>query len=107
MLIEGKKVSLGGEELILPPLPMKVFRTHPAWFEAVSSITGIPNEKQVEAICGLIGMALQRNYPEKGPEWVEDNVDMGQGIMLLAEVMNVSRFLKNPDGSPGGAAPVS
>ena len=35
-MIEGIKVNLGGREFVAPPIPLKIFRTKAAWFEAVS-----------------------------------------------------------------------
>lgn len=104
-MIEGKKVEMGGRVFIVPPLPMKVFRTNPEWLKAIRDLSDIPDETASAAMVGLIHAAIHRNHPEVTVDELEELLDVRTALMALAAVMDMSGFVQAP--KTGGATPES
>ena len=86
-MLEGIKINLGGREFTAPPLPLKVFRLHPDWFEILNDLTGLPTPETVEIMTQIILAALQRNYPDLTAETLEDLLDVSNMPIAMRAVM--------------------
>jgi len=87
MLVEGIKINLGGREFVAPPLPLKVFRLHPDWFETLNDLTGLPTPETVEIMTQIILSSLHRNYPDLTAEELEDLLDVNNMPIAMRAVM--------------------
>ena len=86
-MLEGIKINLGGRDFVAPPLPLKVFRLHPDWFETLNDLAGLPTPETVEIMTQIILSALQRNYPDITAETLEDLLDVSNMPIAMRAIM--------------------
>lgn len=92
----GTKLTLGGEELEVPPLSLGQIRklsTEIASMSQLSASSQITPE-MMDMFVNVVQQAVSRNYPEKTREWVEECLDLGNMMEVMDAVMNVSGFIK-------------
>lgn len=95
--LDGAQLKLGKEPLTVPPLNFKALRAHAAELKTMQG--GLPLSADADTIGGYVAAvakvvhaALRRNYPHISPEWVEDNLDMGNITEVTLVVMGLSGF---------------
>ena len=94
----GQWVSLGGREMLVPPLSLGTIKAMQAEVEALQHMAGVPTPAQIDTVIGLFHAALVRNYPDVTRAEVEDDVDLGNYAELLAAVMSISGFRREQPG---------
>jgi hypothetical protein len=97
-MVEGKTITLGGREFVLPPIPFGVFRKYKQVFSTGGTI-------DVDVMADGIFSALKRNYPDITQEDFEDNyLDLGNIRETFRVVMGISGM---EEKQPGEANPGS
>jgi hypothetical protein len=86
---DGFKITIGGEEYIIPPLSLGQVRKHENDMKALSSKDTDPNERP-QIMLRIIHAAMTRNYPDLTVGQVEDMVDLGNLLPIIEAVMNTS-----------------
>jgi hypothetical protein len=102
-MIEGTKLQLGGQELVVPPLTLKALRRLNAKLKSLASLgRELPSDDQIETIIEVVHTAVVRNHPEVTKEQLEEWLDVGNMAEVLKAVFTVSG-LERRKGSPGEA----
>lgn len=112
--IAGRKIRLGTDDFIVPPLSLRGLRTNQSLIDAVQ--TGVlvttpdpskPEEtvtkalnviERVEAIATISLCAIQRNYPTIKIDFMEDALDVGNMEEVFEAVLAQSGLVKRPPG---------
>lgn len=108
-MIAGIKIFIGEEERVIPPLNLRALIELKDRLKAFKPNTYDPDT--IELIQDCTFRALQRNYPDVTPDWVQDNVDLGNMHDVMAAVMDASGLRRKAlekqaaDAAQGGAAP--
>lgn len=87
---DGTKVTIGGEEYIVPPLSFKQLKALKEDIVAMKDRTADNNERMIR----VIHAALSRNYPELTIDQVEEMIDLGNIMEITQAVMGGSGFAK-------------
>ena len=86
----GKEVVLGGRKLIIAPLNFAALKQHR---EAFANMTagGLPD---MELVCQLSLLSLQRNYPEMTLDEVEEIIDYGNLFEVWEALLNITAMVE-------------
>lgn len=101
-MVEGTKVVIGEKELIIPRMNLKSQRKLGNHLSVVTEVTGIPTAEQLESVFEVICAAIQRNYPEIGRDWIEENVEFDDLASIVAAALTPKRARAS---SPNGESP--
>ncbi len=83
-MIDGKKITLGGREFIMPPAPFGVVRRFKEVFEGREAA-------DVTKMGDIVFAALQRNYPDMSQQEFEDKyLDLGNIRDAFQAIMGAS-----------------
>ena len=69
---QGMKISIGGEEFILPPLGFAGLK---ATVILRSKYDELPDDEKMDATVEIIHASLLRNYPDLPLEWITERLD--------------------------------
>ena len=89
-LLNGVKVSMGGQDYILPPLTLGTLKKMGNKLNTLAGISGIPNEEQCDVMIDLVYASLTRNYPEITRETLFELLDLGNMQVVFQAVLGVS-----------------
>ena len=92
----GRPLTLGGEELEIPPLSLGQIRKLSVEIAAMSQLSASNQitPEVMDMFVNVVHQAISRNYPEKTKDWVEECLDLGNMMEVVDAVMNVSGFIK-------------
>lgn len=96
--IDGRKMRLGTETYIVPPLSLRGLKTHEKLIDKVQTDQSMTSGDKVDAIATVALCALNRNYPHMNLETLLDVVDVGNLQELFEAVMAQSGLVKAPAG---------
>lgn len=100
----GVEIDFAGEKLIVPPIAVGKLRTLLEKLPATTlEIGGIPTAEQFETGLQFVLAAVQRNYPDKRMDWLEEVLDMGNFAAAMAAVYAVSGLVKPVGEAAPGA----
>lgn len=88
--IEGKTIQLGGQEYVLPPLPLAMmgrFQRAQAQFSQGDFDTAAAE------LIECTHAALQRNYPDLAADVVRQHLDLGNFQQVIQALAAVSGFV--------------
>jgi hypothetical protein len=85
--IKGITLELGGEDFVVPPLPLGALEVLQ---ERIELFTGGLDKGSVATVIDCLHASLKRNYPEKTREDVAELVDVGNMGDVMQAVMDVS-----------------
>src|ERR1700761_3156180 len=89
-MIPGVAVAMGGQDWIVPPLPLGQLRRLMPKVRQLTEIGASMGEPQINVLIDIVTAALQRNYPETTPDKVEDLLDLGNASAVLNAVLTGS-----------------
>lgn len=106
--MSARVLNLRGAEYTISALTFGQLRKAREDIKTVSAIRGLPSDEEMDALCRLIGMGLQKEHPSLTLEQVADLVDftnfqdvfmavMGASGLQLRPIMPVT---KEPIGEP-------
>jgi hypothetical protein len=101
-MIDGITVTMGGKEWTIPPLTLGQLRQLMPKVRQLSEIGEKVGETQIALIVEIVTAALRRNYPEINEELVENLLDLGNAVSVLAAVLTGSGL--KPRVPPPGEA---
>lgn len=123
-MIPGKKVNLGGEEYIVPPLSLGQLRNgvaekmelhdrlvHESTNMNVDDADAIKKRREAQFLRGeIIAEALRRNYPDLTNDHLFDILDLGNWPNVWNLILGGSGFLgegqvAEPAAQPGTSDP--
>ena len=85
--IKGITLELGGEDFVVPPLPLGALESLQ---ERIEVFTGGLDKGSVATVIDCLHASLKRNYPDKTREDVADLVDVANMGEVMQAVMDVS-----------------
>jgi len=80
-MIHGQKISMGGQEWIVPPLSLGQLKRH------MKDLDALNGEHALDAASAVATAALSRNYPEILDTQVEELLDAGNMAQVLEAAM--------------------
>lgn len=98
-MLDGEKIMVGGEEMVLPPLNWKATRK---FFKAVTTGELNDPDKAIDLMPELLFAALARNYPELTQEVMEDVITPGELMAAVPALLRVSGFSQAQVGEAKG-----
>jgi hypothetical protein len=96
-MVEGTVVNIGGKDLIIPRMNFKAQRKLGDHLGVVTTVVGMPTGAQMESIFEVICAAIQRNYPEIGRDWIEENVEFDDLEPIVSACMKPKRSRPSPN----------
>jgi len=97
-LLNGVKVSMSGQEYILPPLTLGTLKRLGGKLNTLANITTVPNEEQCDVMCEIVHASLTRNYPEVTKETLYEMLDLGNMQVVFQAVLGVSGIKEKSQG---------
>lgn len=94
----GAWVTLGKQQLKVPPLNFKSLQDLEETLTKISTITGRPSKEQIGLVLEVAFHAVRRNYTSMTQEMLAEMVDMGNSRTLLSTIMNVPGTKETPSG---------
>lgn len=85
--IKGITLELGGDNYVVPPMPLGALELLQ---DRIEAFTGGLDKQSVSTVIDCLHAALKRNYPEKTREDVAGLVDVGNMQDVMLTVMDVS-----------------
>lgn len=85
--VKGIPVELGGQEYIVPPLPLGFVEDNQ---DELSAFTGDLSPASIKIIIDAACASLRRNYPELTREEVANLIDVGNMMEVFEAIMDVS-----------------
>ncbi|MFZ5658770.1 MAG: hypothetical protein ACOY5C_02810 [Pseudomonadota bacterium] len=102
-MIDGIRITMGGQEYTVPPLNFKALRQYKAPIEGLKGLNPMAMaDADLTLMVEIVHAALVRNYPDLRVEDVEDLLDLANAPIVLPAVFAVSGFER---AQPGEAAP--
>jgi hypothetical protein len=95
-MIKGEKITVGGEEMILPPLNLDDVEQY--WVQLIDGSLF----KDLNACAQIFHSALVRNYPDLTLEDLKKKMRPGELVLNLPILMKQSGFVV-PGETPGGS----
>lgn len=99
--IDGQIIRMGGLDIVVPSLNLRQIKLVAPEIKKMEREKD--DEKRLAAQVRIIHQGLRRNYPDITTEDVEDLVDMGNLLRIMAAVMGQ----KYQDGDEGKIAPAT
>lgn len=102
---DGEKFNFGGEEFVVPPLPLGALRKHRDALKIIQSVDASAkdvSDEQLDATFTIVLAAFQRNYPSMTREKLEEFLDLGNMLPVLNAIMASSGLEKGKTGGAGG-----
>lgn len=98
---EGKKITVGGTDWVVPPMNFKQIKEHKTLLESLGSLnpSDVKSTKLLEVLPVILA-AFQRNYPDMTMEKLEEIVDYGNFKAAFEAAMGVEQ------GAAGKVTPV-
>lgn len=93
-LHDGVQVTIGGEQLVLPPMSAKTARAHWDRIQAMQQPGAMPLPDQLDLTIDLVLACLLRNYPEMTHDRVADHVDVANYDELSAMCFGRGSWLR-------------
>lgn len=87
-MIAGIKVTLGGEDRIVPPLNLRALIEMRDELQSLK--VGSLDPASIDTVVSIVHRALLRNYPEVTVEWVQDVIDVANMVDVISAVLDVS-----------------
>ena len=101
-LLNGVKVSLGGQDYILPPLTLGTLKRMGNKLNTLAGISSVPNEEQCDVMCEIVHASLVRNYPELTKDQLYEMLDLGNMTTVFQAVLGVSGIKESKQGEVEG-----
>ena len=98
-MINGKTISLSGEDFVLPPLNIATLKKHQVFFDSLRDGQGQTNFAVMSEI--ILG-SIQRNYPDMTQARLDELLDIGNIASAFQAVMSVSGFEAASGEAPPG-----
>lgn len=96
-MVDGEKITLGGQEFVLPPLPLAKMPKIKALMSGSEDIT----DEFTDGFVNAIFWSLQRNYGnDVTHEFVESAIDMTNWQAVQQAFMRANGFQAKPEGAP-------
>lgn len=89
--IKGIKLELGGENYVVPPLPLGALEQLQ---ERIESFSGGLDKQSVSTVIDCLYCSMVRNYPNCTREEVAGLVDVGNMGDVMQAIMDVSGMLR-------------
>ena len=89
-MIDGTKITLGGNEYIVPPLNFKALKRLQPTIESLAKVDMAMSDEQIDNIAEIVLAALIRNYPDKTKDDVLEWLDLGNTAKILNAIMGAS-----------------
>lgn len=103
-LVDGEKITLGGQEFVLPPLPLAKMPKIKALMSGSEDIT----DEFTDGFVNAIFWSLQRNYGDTvRREFVEESIDMTNWQSVQQAFMKANGFQSKPEGAPASGEAAS
>lgn len=99
-MIEGTRITIGGEEYVIPALSFGQIKKLLPKIQILQSVAGSLTEEQMNAVAEVVQTALSRNYPDMTIEKVEDILDLSNAPKIIKAILGGSGFVQ---GEPGEA----
>lgn len=93
-LHDGVQVTIGGEQLVLPPMCAKTARTHWDRIQAMQQPGVMPLPDQLDLAIDLVLACLHRNYPALSRDLVVAHVDVANYDELTAMCFGRGSWLR-------------
>lgn len=91
---DGVQVTIGGKQLVLPPMSAKTARAHWDRIQAMQQPGAMPLPDQLELTTVLVWECLRRNYPDLPFQEVVDHVDVANYDELSAMCFGRGAWLR-------------
>lgn len=101
LLHKGQPFTLGGVDLIIPPLSLGALELYG---EQLEQIETLPRLAQLRLITDVAHAALCRNYPEMTRAQVAELLDLSNANQVHAAVMAAAIPLPDPEAAKPGEA---
>lgn len=101
-LLNGVKVSLGGQDYILPPLTLGTLKRLGSKLNTLAGINSVPNEEQCAVMCEIVHGSLVRNYPDITQDQLYEMLDLGNMTTVFQAVLGVSGIKEGKQGEVEG-----
>jgi hypothetical protein len=93
---DGVAMKLGGKEIVVPPLSLKLIRKYQEELKNIGNFSGVPGPEQIDLISKVILDAIQRNYPDFTMDELEEVIDVKNMRTLFQAIMGVSGLEATP-----------
>jgi hypothetical protein len=93
-MIDGPKLTLGGQEFTVPPANLKAIRAHT---EARTKADATAQDK-IDANVAFILTTLRRNYPDLTEDFVLEHVDARNQIDVMQKIQQAAGYTKVEPG---------
>jgi hypothetical protein len=105
MLHNGKKITIDGQEIIVPPISLGQLRNGLlAKLKEHDDLVNAGNTFEAYNIRGdVLLAAVRRNYPDFSEELLFDNLDMGNIGEIWLSVLGISGFTPGEDRGAAGS----
>ncbi len=110
-MIPGIKISMGGDEWIVPPLTLGMMRRLLPQIMRLKDFGDGPEAAseggdEIAVIVELVTVAMRRNYPDMTPQKVEELVDLGNARQVVQAILTGSGLTplgeERPAAMPSG-----
>lgn len=96
-MVDGETILLGGESLVLPPLPLIKFKT----IEPILGSDKGFSEEYLTAFNNAVFYSLRRNYPQITQDFIVENVDLVNFPKILSAFLSVNGLAAKSATTPG------
>jgi len=103
-MIPGIKISMGGQEWMVPPLTLGQLRKLESKIRSMTEVAADArgmSAEQIDSVGEIVAAALSRNYPDMTSERVLELIDVGNARAVILAVLTGSGL------QPGEAAAVA